>query len=348
MKRLLQLLVLAVLILLAVLLYNTLTLPQADNRVANLPEWHQTMDEDAMVERLATALRFATLPDQPDAFVGFHDFLRTSFPLTHQILSVKTFGHSLLYHWDSNNDCPPQLLLAHQDVVPVSSPEQWQHPPFAGVVDDDFVWGRGALDDKGSLMAILEATETLLQNGQTPACDVYLAFGHDEEIGGREGAVKMAAWLEQQGLRFALILDEGGMMLPGSTLGLDRPVALMGIAEKGYMTVELQAEAEPGHSSRPPARTAIGDLAAAIDHLQTHPRPASLSVPTRQMLEQVAPHQPFAKRLVFANLWLFEPLIIRQLEGKPETNALLRTTMAPTLLEAGVKENVLPATANAT
>lgn len=280
--------------------------------------------------------------------MGFHDFLRDSFPLTHQTLSLKTFDHSLLYHWDSQNDCPPQLLLAHQDVVPVSSPEQWQHPPFAGVVDDDFVWGRGALDDKGSLMAILEATEALLQNGQTPACDVYLAFGHDEEIGGREGAVKIAAWLEQQGLRFGLILDEGGMMLPGSTLGLDRPVALMGIAEKGYMTVELQAEAEPGHSSRPPERTAIGDLAAAINHLQTHPRPASLSLPTRQMLEQVAPHQSFDKRLVFANLWLFEPLIIRQLEGKPETNALVRTTMSPTLLEAGVKENVLPATASAT
>ncbi|MCK5886591.1 MAG: M20/M25/M40 family metallo-hydrolase, partial [Alcanivorax sp.] len=147
MKRLLQLLVLAVLILLAVLVYNTLTLPQADNRVADLPELHQAMDEDAMVERLATALRFATLPEQPDAFVGFHDFLRASFPLTHQTLSLKTFGHSLLYHWDSNNDCPPQLLLAHQDVVPVSSPEKWQHPPFAGVVDDDFVWGRGALDD---------------------------------------------------------------------------------------------------------------------------------------------------------------------------------------------------------
>ncbi|MCK5884943.1 MAG: M20/M25/M40 family metallo-hydrolase, partial [Alcanivorax sp.] len=124
--------------------------------------------------------------------------------------------------------------------------------------------------------------------------------------------------------------------------------ALMGIAEKGYMTVELQAEAEPGHSSRPPQTTAIGDLAAAIDHLQTHPRPASLSGPTRKMLEQVAPHQPFAKRLVLANLWLFEPLIVRQLEGKPETNALLRTTMAPTLLSAGVKENVLPATASAT
>ena len=246
MKRLLQLLALAVLILLAVLLYHTLTLPQADSRVAELPDLTQAVDEDAMVERLAMALRFPTLPDQPDAFVGFHGFLRDRFPLTHQTLSVKPFGHSLLYHWDSQNDCPPQLLLAHQDVVPVSSPEKWQHPPFAGVVDGDFVWGRGALDDKGSLMAILEATEALLKTGQTPACDVYLAFGHDEEIGGREGAMKMAAWLEEQGLRFALILDEGGMMLPGSTLGLDRPVALMGIAEKGYMTVELQAEAEPG------------------------------------------------------------------------------------------------------
>lgn len=348
MKRAFLLIVVALLVLLAVLLCNTLTVDEPSEAVTPLPTFESALNESEMIARLSHALRFATLPDQPQSFEGFHDFLRESFPLTHEVLTLKTFGHSLLYHWDSQNNCPPQLLLAHQDVVPVSPPEKWQHPPFAGVVDDDFVWGRGALDDKGSLMAILEATEALLQNGQTPACDVYLAFGHDEEIGGRDGAVKMAAWLEQQGLEFSLILDEGGMMLPGSTLGLDRPVALMGIAEKGYMTVELQAEAEPGHSSRPPERTAIGDLASAIVHLQNHPRPASLSGPTRKMLKQVAPHQPFGKRLVFANLWLFEPLIVRQLEGKPETNALLRTTMAPTLLEAGIKENVLPATANAT
>ena len=125
------------------------------------------------------------------------------------------------------------------------------------------------------------------------------------------------------------------------------PVALIGIAEKGYLSVVLRAHGEPGHSSRPPAKTAVGQVAAAIQTLQSHPRPASLGMPVRQMLEQVAPWQPFAKRMVFANLWLFEPLVLQQLASKPETNALIRTTQAPTMLNAGVKDNVLPATAEA-
>ena len=348
MKRAFLLIVVSLLVLLAVLLFNTLKVKEPNETVIPLPVFESALNESEMTARLSRALRFATLPDQPQAFDGFHDFLRQSFPLSHEALSLKTFGHSLLYHWDSGEDCAPVLLLAHQDVVPVSSPDAWEHPPFAGVVDSQFVWGRGAMDDKGSLMAILEATEALLADGRAPACDVWLAFGHDEETGGSEGASRMADWMAEQDLRFGMVLDEGGMMLPGSSLGIEQPVALIGIAEKGYMTVTLEARAEPGHSSRPPAKTAVGDLANAIAALQDNPRPAGLSEPTRKMLQQVAPYQPFAKRMVFANLWLFEPLIVKQLAGKPETNALVRTTMSPTLLRAGVKDNVLPATAEAT
>ncbi|MEQ3724745.1 M20/M25/M40 family metallo-hydrolase [Alcanivorax sp.] len=348
MKRAFLLIVVALFVLLAVLLFNTFNVSAPDDTATPLPVFESGLNEADMSARLSQALQFPTLPHQPQSFAAFHDFLRDAFPLTDQNLALKKFGNSLLYHWDSGNDCAPTLLLAHQDVVPVSSPDQWQHPPFAGVVDEHFVWGRGAMDDKGSLMAILEATEALLAEGRAPTCDVWLAFGHDEEIGGNEGANRMAAWMAEQGLRFALVLDEGGMMLPGDTLGIEQPVALIGIAEKGYMTVTLQAHAEPGHSSRPPSKTAVGDLAKAITALQNSPRPAGLSEPTRKMLKQVAPYQPFAKRIVFANLWLFEPLIVKQLSGKPETNALVRTTMSPTLLRAGVKDNVLPATAEAT
>ena len=333
-------------LLLLVLVVRALVLPAPALSARVLPSLPE-QDRDAQVERLAQAIRFPTLADRPEAFDAFHAFLAEAFPLTHETLSLRPFGHSLLYHWDSGHDCAPTLLLAHQDVVPVSAMAEWQHPPFDGVVDEQFIWGRGTLDDKVSVMAILEAVEAMLAEGRQPACDVWLAFGHDEETGGAQGAARMAAWLQEQGVRFELVLDEGGMVLPGATLGIQQPVALIGIAEKGYISVTLEAHGEPGHSSRPPAQTAIGDLAVAIARLQANPRPAGLSLPTRYMLETVAPEQAFARRLVFANLWLFEPLVVRQLAGNPETHALIRTTMAPTMLSGGVKDNVLPATASA-
>lgn len=333
--------------LLAVMVSRTLLLAPQERKAVALPALAESSDEPAMVARLSRAITFPTLTGNDAAFDDFHAFLRDAFPLVHASLSLKIFGHSLLFHWDSGQGCKPTLLLAHQDVVPVSSPEDWRYPPFSGVNDEGYIWGRGAMDDKVSVMAILEAVEGMLAADQQPPCDVWLAFGHDEETGGVHGAARMAAWLLSQGLQFELVLDEGGMVLPGSTLGISAPVALIGIAEKGYLSVVLRAHGEPGHSSRPPAKTAVGQVAAAIQTLQSHPRPASLGMPVRQMLEQVAPWQPFAKRMVFANLWLFEPLVLQQLASKPETNALIRTTQAPTMLNAGVKDNVLPATAEA-
>lgn len=336
-----------VVLLLAVLLTRTFMVAPPQRPVATLPAAGLSQQDDAMVARLSHAITFPTVTGDAPAFDAFQAFLQQAFPRVHDSLTLKTFGHSLLFHWRSGSSCKPTLLLAHQDVVPVSAPEQWQHPPFSGVVADGYIWGRGTMDDKVSVMAILEAVEGMLARGEKPACDVWLAFGHDEETGGVQGAGKMAAWLLSRGVQFDLVLDEGGMILPGATLGMDAPVALIGIAEKGYLSVRLRAYGEAGHSSRPPAKTAIGELAAAIQVLQANPRPASLGVPARQMLEQVAPWQPFAKRLVFANLWLFEPLVLQQLASKPETNALIRTTMAPTMLSAGVKDNVLPGAADA-
>lgn len=346
MKRTIRFFVVLLFVLLVVLLINVARLPSASLApAAALPD--VSLDYAAASQRFAHALRFRTLPSEPGAFDDFHAFLARSFPHVHAQLSRHTFGHSVLFHWQGQTDCAPRLLLAHQDVVPVDDAATWQHPPFAGVIDDDYVWGRGAMDDKGSLMAMLEAVESLLIAGERPECDVYLAFGHDEETGGRDGAAVMAAWLAEQGVRFSLVLDEGGMVLPGATLGLNKPVALLGVAEKGYMSVRLIARAQAGHSSRPPFRTAVGDLAAAITRLQQHPRDAQLHEPVKEMLVAVAPYQSFGKRLALANLWLFEPLIVRQLSAKPETNALLRTTLAPTMLRAGVKDNVLPARAEA-
>ncbi|EKF75483.1 hypothetical protein A11A3_03964 [Alcanivorax hongdengensis A-11-3] len=345
MKRALILAALALLVLVAVLVVRTLRVTAPDYPAVTPPAL--ALDSDALARRLAAALRFPTTADNPAAFKAFHGFLADSFPRTWQTLSPRFFGNSVLLHWRSGHDCAPTLLLAHQDVVPVSEPDQWQQPAFAGVLDDDFVWGRGALDDKGSLMGILEASEALLAAGQTPPCDIYLALGADEEIGGNQGAARIAAALKKQGLHFAMVLDEGGMVLPGAMLGIRQSVAVVGIAEKGYVTMKLVAHGEAGHSSRPPAHTAVGDLAAAVADLQAYPRPAHLSGPTWQMLESIAPYQGFGKRLVLSNLWLFKSLVRRQLEGKPATNALVRTTSAPTVFKAGVKDNVIPAQASA-
>ncbi|MZR64503.1 M20/M25/M40 family metallo-hydrolase [Alcanivorax sp. DP30] len=339
---------LLLLILLMVLVGRTLMLPSAQSvSTTPLAVTFTQQQVAAMSARLSTAIQHPTLTGEPAAFERFHAFLQQAFPLSHATLRRQTFGHSLLYHWDSGKNCAPTLLLAHQDVVPVSSPQSWQHAPFAGEIEAGYLWGRGTMDDKGSLMAILEAVESLLAQGLSPDCDVWLAFGHDEETGGTQGAARMAAWLLSQGLHFDMVLDEGGMVLPGETLGMESPVALIGIAEKGYISVTLRAEGGAGHSSRPPEQTAIGELARGISLLQDSPRAATLSPPTRLMLEQVAPWQPWAKRLVFANLWLFEPLVIGELASKPDTNALIRTTMAPTMLSAGVKDNVLPSSAEA-
>lgn len=309
------------------------------------------LDLRAATERLGTALRFRTVSSvdttqRADAeFQAFHAFLAQAFPAVHAQLRRETIGGlSLLYTWPgSDPGLPPLLLLAHQDVVPVEAGTEgrWTHPPFGGVVAEGYVWGRGALDDKSSLMAQLEAVETLLREGFRPRRTVLLAFGHDEEIGGRAGAAALAAELRRRGVRPLLVLDEGGVIGRG-LLPVDRPVALVGLAEKGYVSLEFLATAPGGHSSMPPARTALGRVIEAVDRLQQRPFPAALREPTRSMLLALAPEMPLTARLALANLWLFEPLVVRRLATTPAGNAALRTTIAPTMAEGSVKDNVLP------
>ena len=241
------------------------------------------------------------------------------------------------------------LLLAHQDVVPVAAGEEtgWTHPPFAGVVADGHVWGRGALDDKASLVAILEAVERLAASGRAPRRAILLAFGHDEEVGGERGAARIAERLAERGVAPEFVLDEGMAVLADGVPGVRGLVALVGIAEKGSVTLDLEVEAEGGHSSMPPRQTAIGILAAAVARLEASPMPARLAGPARLMLEGLAPEMGFGSRLAVANLWLFRRPLERRLAASPAGNALLRTTTAATLVEGGVKENVLPRSARA-
>lgn len=315
------------------------------------------VDAAGAATRLAGALRIPTVTvnevDRVDwsQWPRLHAHLAASFPGAHQTLRRETVaGLSLLYTWTGTNPtAPPILLLAHQDVVPVEPGTEsvWEQAPFAGVIAGGFVWGRGAIDDKASLMAQLEAVELLVASGFQPTRTIYLAYGHDEEIGGRDGARAIAKLLESRGVRAEFSLDEGGTLTRGVLKGVERPVAMISTAEKGYVSFRLTTHDTGGHSSRPPAVTAIGRLARAVSRLQDHPRPPRLGPPVDAMLERLAPALPIAQRIAIANLWLARPLVAWQMAGAPLTSALVRTTTAPTMLRAGIKDNVLPTEAQA-
>jgi len=314
------------------------------------------VDAEALAAHLAAAVRIATVSPTPDApndaaFDALAALLKTQYPQTHARLTPETVGaHGLLYRWGgADPKLPPILMLAHQDVVPVepAALSRWQHPPFSGDIADGYVWGRGTLDDKGSLIAQLEAVEALLAEGYAPRRTVYFAFGFDEEIGGVDGAQKIAALLKSRGVRALYGVDEGGAVTRGMIGGVDAPVASIMTAEKGYVSFDLHVKGVGGHSSMPPPVTAIGRLARAVARLEAQQMPARLTPPVAGMLDTLAPALPFAEKLAVANRWLFAPLLLREFARAPVTNALIRTTTAPTLFNAGVKDNVLPGDAQA-
>jgi carboxypeptidase PM20D1 len=264
---------------------------------------------------------------------------------------VGDFG--LLYTWTgSDPKAPPMLLMAHQDVVPIApgTEPDWEQPPFSGAVKGGFVWGRGAWDDKGNLISQLEAVESLLAAGFTPKRTVYLAYGADEEVGGQRGAARIAALLKSRGVKLDFVIDEGLLITEGVMPGLDKPVALVGVAEKGFMSLGIAANAAPGHSSMPPppGGSAIARISEALLRLDRRPMPAAMRGVAREMFETVAPEMHGFGRVALSNLWLFGPVVQKQLEKMPSTNAMLRTTTALTVVRAGNKDNVLPGRAEAT
>jgi carboxypeptidase PM20D1 len=311
----------------------------------------------AAAERLAGAIRIPTISAEDpaafdaDAFQRLHAYLQTAFPRVHLELRREIVGtHSLLYTWQGTNpSLDPILLAGHMDVVPIEpgTGEKWQQDPFGGRIADGFIWGRGAIDNKSAVLGILEGVEMLLGEGFRPARSVYLAYGHDEEVGGTAGAREIAALLRSRGIELEMVLDEGGVIGDGILPGISEPVALVGIAEKGFLTIELSARAAGGHSSLPPHHSAVGIVSEAVARLEENPMRPRLDGPTRELLDRIGPRLTTVQRAVFANLWLTRSFVIRRLEQSPATNAMVRTTTAPTILQAGTKDNVLPSYARA-
>jgi carboxypeptidase PM20D1 len=307
------------------------------------------IDVKSAAARLSQAIRFSTVAGERAQFEAMQIYLEGVYPLVHSKLRRERVGdNALLYTWDGRDrSAKPIALLAHQDVVP-ADPRGWTHAPFGGEIEGGFVWGRGALDDKGSLIATYEAIEALLARGLQPRRTMYFAFGDDEEIGGRRGAAAIVRLLASRGVKLMAVFDEGLAIADGLIPGVGKPVGLVGVAEKQSIDVELRVAGTGGHSSMPPPHTAVGVLASAIQRLEDRPMRPRLVAAARGMLEALAPEMPFMQRLAVANLWLFEPLIVSAMEAAPETAALIRSTSAATMIHGGVRPNVLPPEATAT
>jgi carboxypeptidase PM20D1 len=335
-------------------MFNTFTL---ESRQPSPKLFNGTIEEDHAINTLSKAIQFKTISYQDRSkmdkkeFDGFISFLEQSFPLVHDELELeKVNGYALVYKWNGSDSSKlPIGLTSHYDVVPVleGTEENWEYPPFSGSIIDEKIWGRGTLDDKIGVIGILEAAEHLLKEGYQPSRDIYLMFGHDEEIGGDEGASKIVSTLDERGIKFDFVLDEGGAIVENMVPGVAQPVGVVGVSEKGSATAELSIEGSGGHSSQPKDRTNIGRIASAIAKLEETQFPADLKGPGEDLFEFVAPEMSFGMKYVFANKFVFEPVIEKILLQEPASAALIRTTIAPTIFHAGEQYNALPEKASA-
>ncbi|GAB3267135.1 M20 family peptidase [Larkinella harenae] len=347
---------LGLLVLLGILLINMLRF--SSKQLTDVPPAPTVLVGDSAIGRLVKTLQLRTVSysdytlTDTTQFEKFLTLLQQSFPRIHRQLQRETFNrYGLLYEWKGRNPAlKPVLLMGHYDVVPVIQGTQqlWKKPPFAGLIENGFLYGRGTLDDKSSVLAQLEAVEWLLGTGFQPERTMLLAYGQDEEVTGFRGAQTIAAELERRKITLEYVLDEGGVLKTDGIPGLSKPVALIGIGEKGYASIELTNVSKGGHSSMPPPQTSIGLVAAAVSKLEENPFPARLDAGLDRMFTYIGPEMPLGQRIVFANQWLFAPLISRIMAQSNSGNAALRTTTAPTIFQAGIKDNVLPIDATAT
>jgi carboxypeptidase PM20D1 len=352
--RLFKIAIAALVILALVLVVNTLGLQPADQ--FDLETTVIDVDIDRIVDHMREAITFETISVQPGStadtapFDNFLAFLEQSYPNLHHRASRQLLAdYTALYTWQGQDpSLKPVLLTAHYDVVPVipGTEDLWRSPPFTGNLLDGYIYGRGALDDKSAVITLMEAAEQLATQDFTPARTLYISLGHDEEIGGYQGAASVASLLQEQGVQLAWSLDEGSFVVEG-VLPIAEPVAMINVAEKGYVSLDLIATGIGGHSSMPPPKTAVSKLAEALVTVQASPLRGGLSGTVGETLDGAAPYLPFYMKLFIANRWLFSGVLESVLGRNPAMNATMRTTIAPTMLSASVKENVLPIEARA-
>jgi carboxypeptidase PM20D1 len=354
-KRILLLIALVLSLLIIILVINTINFKS--KQLQNVTTIPPASLSDLSIQHLQHAVRFKTI-SYDDAkkydtteFQNFANYLSNAYPKVHKTLKREIINDlSLLYIWKGKDESKqPIVLMAHYDVVPVEEQtiDQWDVDPFSGALKNGFIWGRGSVDNKMNLVSMLEAAERLIENGHTPERTIYFVFGHDEEIGGMNGAKAIADLLQKRNVKPELVLDEGGFITTTKIPDFTLPVALLGTSEKGFLTIELGVNKNGGHSSMPEPETAIDILAKALYKTRNNPMPGRISESQRDFIETIGPEMPFVKRMVFANSWLFGDLIIHLYSKTSAGNALNHTTIVPTILSSGLKDNVIPSAASA-
>ena len=321
----------------------------------------EKVDSARAIKNLSEAIQIPTIsyPEHElvdwSQFEKFHDFLEKSYPLiTKNLKREKVSVASLLYKWEGKNpNLDPIALLSHQDVVPVSegTEQDWTHPAFDGVVADGFVWGRGALDMKNHLICVMEAVETLLEEGFVPERDVYLCFGHDEEVvaSDHSGAKSIMETLKSRGVHLDSVIDEGGAILPVNIKGIiNKNLAGIGVGEKGYVDFEVSLHSKGGHSSQPPSHTALGHLADVIKDLEKNQFKAKMPAFIVSLFSKIGRSVSYPARIVTCNLWLLKPLIKQVMKKIPPAACMIRTTTAVTMAQGSPAANVLPQIASVT
>lgn len=321
----------------------------------------EKVDVDRFIKNLSKAIQIPTICNVDESVVDwskfdeFHAFLKDAYPLIHEKLDLELIStRSLLYHWKSAHpEKEPIALLSHQDVVPVTPGTEgdWEYPPFSGEVADGFVWGRGAIDMKNHLIGVMEAVETLLEEGYVPERDVYLCFGHNEEVmaeGNLCGATCMMEWFKERGIKLDSVIDEGGAILEVKVdKVIDGHLAGVGLAEKGHVDFEISVDAKGGHSSQPPKHSALGKLSKILCNLENHQFKAELTPQLCSLFNEIGKNTTYPVRCVMSNFPILKPLITKVCSEIPPVASMMRTTTAVTMANGSPAPNVLPQKASA-
>ena len=385
MKKILAALFILLLILILVLVVRTVTYKFGKvTRNVDDKELVNTAPSEQSVRRFVGGIRIPTISNEVyeetdfKPFDEFMKYLADSYPEVYRVMDVDTINtYGLVFHWKGkNSDLKPILFLSHYDVVPVvgydpstatvadtvfrfhdkplppigTYSEKWDYPPFSGAVAGGRIYGRGTLDMKCMLFSLMEGADNLIAEGFQPERDIWFAFGQDEEVSGRQGAFKIADYFKQKGLRFSAVYDEGGIIAaPGSAIeSIQEPLALVGVGEKGFLTLRLTIKGMGGHSSMPPSKSSLVYAAEIIEKLNNNQFPAEIISPIAAFFDNVGGEMGFFSRMAIANQWLLEPLLLKTMEKSPASNALVRTTTAITMAKGSDAANVLASEAEVT
>ena len=305
-------------------------------------------DADAAVEALAELVKCKTVSYSDHSLEDDGEFekligkLPALYPNVFAACSLTRLpDRALLFRWPGKSGKNPSVLMAHYDVVPADE-AKWEKPPFAAVIEDGVMWGRGTLDTKVTVNGVLSAANHLIGRGFVPEQDMFFAFSGGEEVNDK-GAPNIVDWFEKNGIEPAMVVDEGGAVVENVFPGVKAPCGLIGIGEKGMINAQFRTASSGGHASAPKPHTPVGILSAACKKVEEHPFKMHLTKPAAGMFDTLGRHSTFLYRLIFANLWCFGWVLDLMAKASGgEMNALLRTTVAFTQMEGSNARNVIP------